>query len=64
MGLAPARFVEAPYLFERWKWKVGSTDFIFWMLGLIFALSALGKIYRLELLLKNAGILKETNDSG
>ena len=39
-------------------------DFIFWMLGFIFALSALGKIYRLEQRLKDARILKETNDSG
>jgi len=34
------------------------------MLGLIFALSALGKIHRLEQLLKNAWVLKEMNDSG
>jgi hypothetical protein len=33
-------------------------------MGFIFALSALGKIRRLEQPLKDAGILKETNDSG
>jgi len=64
MDLVPARLVEVPYLFERWRCKVGSTGFIFGLLGFIFALSALGKIRRLEQRLKDAGVLKETNDSG
>jgi len=33
-------------------------------MGFIFALSVLGKIRRLEQRLKDAGVLKETNDSG
>jgi len=36
----------------------------FGLMGFIFALSALGKIRRLEQRLRNAGVLKQTNDSG
>ena len=43
---------------------MGSTGLMFGLLGFIFALSALGKIRRLEQRLKDAGVLKETNDSG
>jgi hypothetical protein len=64
MGLVPARFVEMPYLYERWRSKVGSMGFIFGLMGFIFALSALWKIRRLEQRLKDVGVLKETNDSG
>ena len=64
MGLVPARLVEVPYLFEKWRCKVESTGMIFGLMGFIFALSALGKIRRLEKRLKDSGVLKETNDSG
>jgi hypothetical protein len=53
-----------PYLYERWRSKVGSMGFIFGLMGFIFALSALWKIRRLEQRLKDVGVLKETNDSG
>ena len=62
--MVPARFVEAPYLFERWRCTVGSMGFIFGLLGFVFVLSAMEKIRRLEQRLKDAGGLKETNDSG
>ena len=38
--------------------------FIFGLLGFVFVLSAMEKIRRLEQRLKDAGGLKETNDSG
>jgi hypothetical protein len=42
----------------------GKHGLIFGLLGFISALSALRKIRRLEQRLKDAGGLKETNDSG
>jgi hypothetical protein len=39
---------------------MGSTSFIFGLLGFIFAASALAKIRRLEQRLRDAGVLKET----
>jgi hypothetical protein len=38
--------------------------FVFGLLGFIFAMSALGKIRRLEQRLKEAGVLKEGHESG
>jgi len=38
--------------------------YIFGLVGFVFALSALGKIRRLEQRLKDAGVLKDTNDAG
>jgi hypothetical protein len=39
---------------------VGSTGFIFGLLGFLLAASALAKIRRLEQRLRDAGVLKET----
>ena len=43
---------------------MGSMGYIFGLVGFVFALSALGKIRRLEQRLKDAGVLKDTNDAG
>jgi hypothetical protein len=52
------------YIVERLRCKAGSIGFIFGLMGFIFALSALGKIHRLEPRLKDAWVLKKMNDSG
>jgi len=40
---------------------MGSTGFIFGLMGFLFAASALAKIRRLEQRLRDAGVLKETS---
>jgi hypothetical protein len=43
---------------------VGGGGFVFGLLGFILAASALAKIRRLEQQLKEAGVLKQSHDSG
>jgi hypothetical protein len=43
---------------------MGNTGFIFGLLGFIFAASALARIRRLEQRLRDAGVLKDTSESG
>ena len=49
---------------HRMEVSGGSMGYIFGLVGFVFALSALGKIRRLEQRLKDAGVLKDTNDAG
>ena len=43
---------------------MGNTGFIFGLLGFIFAASALARVRKLEQRLRDAGVLKETPESG
>ena len=43
---------------------MGGSGLAFGLLGFIFAMSALAKIRRLEQQLKEAGVLKESHESG